>query len=322
MYIDLLSEQVAGFYDNETKEMVIVQGKGFQGPERLTYAHEYVHALQDQNYDIRAGLSYSDEACEDDSERCAAVQALLEGDATLSELNWFREHGTSQDQSEILEFYNNYESPVLDAAPMFLAEDFIFPYEEGLNFVEYLYDHGGWGAVDQAYEHLPVSTEQILHPEKYPDDRPLNVAFPELSELIGTDWIEYDRGVMGEWYTYLILALGSEEASRQKEKVAARAADGWGGDAYAVYYHPSNQSTIMVLNTLWDSPDEATEFFKTFKDYAKVRFGRPVDNQKSFITWESQDGYHLMQRSGDQTTWILAPDSETAQAILDDVTQK
>ena len=46
-YIDLLSEQVAGFYDNETKEMAVIQGEGWGGPERMTYAHEYFHALQD-----------------------------------------------------------------------------------------------------------------------------------------------------------------------------------------------------------------------------------------------------------------------------------
>jgi hypothetical protein len=322
MYIDLLSEQIAGFYDNETKEMVIVQGKGFQGPERLTYAHEYVHALQDQNYDIRNGLSYGAEACEEDSERCAAIQALLEGDASLSEISWFREHGTSQDQSEILEFFENYESPILDSAPAFLAEDFIFPYEEGLGFVEYLQDRGGWGAVDQAYTDLPVSTEQILHPEKYPEDRPIQVILPDLSELIGTDWDEYDRGVMGEWYTYLILALGHDENGRQKEKVAAQAADGWGGDAYVVYYHPTDQSTVMVLKTIWDSSDEAAEFFKTFKNYANDRFGRPSENLGNFITWDSDSGYYQVRFEGDQTTWILAPDSDVAAVIWEALDQK
>ena len=93
-YVDLYSEQVAGFYDNETKEMVVVQEEGFEGPERLTYAHEYTHALQDQNYNIQDGLNYNNNSCEADSERCAAIQALMEGDATLSELNWFQENAS------------------------------------------------------------------------------------------------------------------------------------------------------------------------------------------------------------------------------------
>lgn len=69
-YQDLLSEQIAGQYDQNSKEMDVVQSTGFGGTERLTYAHEYTHALQDQNYDIENGLNYSSEACEENSERC------------------------------------------------------------------------------------------------------------------------------------------------------------------------------------------------------------------------------------------------------------
>ena len=116
-YVDLLSEQVAGFYDNETKEMVVVGGKEFGGIERMTYAHEYVHALQDQNYDIKYGLNYSEDGCENESERCAAIQALLEGDASLSQLNWFLSHATAEDRTDVLSFYDTNESPVFDSAP-------------------------------------------------------------------------------------------------------------------------------------------------------------------------------------------------------------
>ncbi len=63
-YTNLLSEQIAGYYDSEMAEMFVVQGQGFQGPEHLTYAHEYTHVLQDQNYDIKHGLNYNDDACE------------------------------------------------------------------------------------------------------------------------------------------------------------------------------------------------------------------------------------------------------------------
>jgi len=108
-YLDLLSEQVAGFYDNETKEMVVVQDTAFGGSERLTYSHEYTHALQDQNFDIKNGLKYYKDICEDNSERCAAIQALLEGDATLSELNWYQNHATTKDQSDILSSLDSYD---------------------------------------------------------------------------------------------------------------------------------------------------------------------------------------------------------------------
>ncbi len=309
-YIDLFSDQIAGFYDQETKEMIVVQGENFGGPERLTYAHEYTHALQAQNYDIENGLNFNDDACEADTERCAAIRALLEGDASLSELNWFFANSTPEDQAEIMEFYSNLDMPIFDTAPEFITLDFTFPYQYGYAFVEHLYDIGGWGTVDRAYNELPLSTEQIMHPDRYPDDKPIQVKLPELSDILGSGWEEIDRGVMGEWYTYLILAKGLDENARLDESDAGLAAEGWGGDAYVVYYDAINENTVIVLHTRWDTSTDAGEFAAAFRDYADSRFGG-----SSVDAWQGADGYHSFNHEGDTTTWILAPDAGTAAAV-------
>jgi len=302
-YIDLLSEQIAGFYDQETKEMVVVQGEGFNGPERLTYAHEYTHALQDQNYDIENGLNFNDETCDVDSERCAAVQALIEGDASLAELNWFFENGTPEDQAEIMEFYNSYEMPIFNSAPEFITMDFTFPYDHGYTFVESLYDQGGWGTVDRAYQNLPQSTEQILHPERYPDDQPIPVELPDFSGILDSNWAEIDRGTMGEWYTYLILSKGLDVDARLDEETASHAAEGWGGDAYVVYHKADTRESVMMLLSTWDTPEDADEFSAAFRAYANGRFGESPDD-----TWQGSDGFHAFYHVGVYTAWVLAPD--------------
>ena len=309
-YIDLLSEQIAGFYDQETKEMVIVQGKKFGGPERLTYAHEYTHALQDQNYDIENGLNYNEDACETETERCAAIQALVEGDASLTELNWFFANGTPEDQAEIMEFYNNFEMPIFDSAPEFITLDFTFPYQYGYTFVEHLFNIGGWGTVDRAYDELPLSTEQIIHPERYPDDKPMDVQLPELSKVLDNGWEQIDRNMMGEWYTYLILAKGLDQNARLSEGDAASAAEGWGGDAYVVFHREDNGNIVMVLHTTWDTSEDADEFANAFRDYAEARFGA-----SSTDTWQGEDGFHSFNQVDDATTWILAPDENTAMTV-------
>jgi hypothetical protein len=321
-YVDLLSEQVAGFYDDKTKEMVVVQGESFGGPERLTYAHEYTHALQDQNYGIETGLNYSEDACEHDSERCAAIQALLEGDASLSELNWFLSHATPQDRTDIFAFYENYESPVFDSAPPFMAEDFLFPYEEGLVFVQYLHDRGGWDAVDQAYVDTPTSTEQILHPERYPDDKPISVDLPDLSEILGAGWEEYDQGVMGEWYTFLILAHGRDERAQQPVDDAAEAAKGWGGDSYIVFYNPVEQTTVMVFSILWESTSEAEAFEEVFDTYAQDRFGPAEVEQHNYSSWVDGQDVHTFHIDGAQTTWILTPSAGLAERVWETLQTK
>jgi hypothetical protein len=314
--LELYSEQIAGFYDQETKEMYVVQGEGFQGTERLTYAHEFTHVLQDQNYDIQNGLNYKDATCKLESERCAAIQALLEGDASLSEMTWFQTYATDQDKKDIVAKYSDYKSPVYDSAPDFMKEDFLFPYQNGQEFVQNLYDRGGWDAVDQAYKKLPTSTEQILHPDKYPSDQPISVSFPDLTTSLGSGWEEVDKGVLGEWYTYLVLAHGQDPQSRLGEKTANTASQGWGGDAYAVYYNQDTKETTMGLKAIWDSVNDAEEFTQAFETYATERLGEPSSQTNGSATWQTANGFTGLYHQGSQTIWINAPDAKTAQTIL------
>lgn len=314
-YIDLYTEQIAGFYDDKTKEMYVIQGQGFQGPERLTYAHEYDHALQDQNYDIEHGLDYSQAACEKDSERCAAVQALMEGDASLLQTEWYMGFATAQDRNQIQQFYSTYQSPVFDSAPTYMQQDFLFPYVNGQTFVEYLHTAGGWSSVDQAYQELPVSTEQILHPNLYPADKPIPVSLPDIAPILGEGWEMLDQETLGEWYTYLVLAYGLDPQDRLDTSIATNASAGWGGDQYIVYYNAQTNETVLVLKTIWDTTQDADEFNTAFRDYGNKRFGNPEATSSNSISWSFISGYSEFHLQNQQTNWILGPDVETTQAI-------
>jgi hypothetical protein len=325
-YQDLLSEQIAGRYDDETKRMDVItgfesegsddnQGSEFGGTERWTYAHEYVHALQDQNFDFKNGLNYNDEACEENAERCAAVQALIEGDASFLELEWLYEYATPEDIVDIQDFISDYESPIYESAPEYLKQDFVFPYVNGFTFVEHLYNLGGWEVVNSAYVDTPVSTEQIMHPERYPDDKPINVELPDLTAVLGEEWRELDRGIMGEWYTFLILAHGLNLDARLELTRAQSASDGWGGDVYAVYNNDQNGDIVLVMHTLWESIGDANQFFEAFLDHSTSRFGPPSISRANQIGWIHEGGFTNLRRQDKFTTWILAPSEEIAQRV-------
>jgi hypothetical protein len=316
-YEELLSEQVAGYYDDETKEMYVVKGEGFQGVERMTYAHEYAHALQDQTYDIENGLQYNDDTCEEDTERCAAIQALLEGDASLVEETWLFTHATSQDMQQIMEFYGSYTSPVYDSAPPFMQEDFLFPYTAGKAFVDALYEQGGWESIDAAYRNVPVSTEQILHPEKYPDDRPAAVEVPDLVSALGDGWSEIDRNVLGEWYTYLLLGFGIDPDTQLGQQQAQQAADGWGGDTYVVWHNEQTGQTVLVLSSTWDSASDARQFSQAFREYADARFGAGKPAGRDAWTWDSTGAASRFSLNGSQAAWVLAPDAAVLQTVVE-----
>ena len=318
-YLELYSEQIAGYYDHETQEMYVVQGEGFGGPERMTYAHEYIHALQDQTYDIDEGLDYNDDSCEADSERCAAIQALIEGDATLSEYLWYFSYATEEDQQQVDAFYDTLESPVYDSAPPFMKEDFIFPYSYGLTFTLSLWQEGGWPAVDAAYRNLPVSTEQILHPELYPDETPFSVVIPlDITATLGEGWRELDSGVMGEWYTFLILARSINPDAQVDDDTAFAAAAGWGGDAYQVFYNDATGQTVLVMLTSWESAGERAEFVTAFQQYGDSRFGVPAALEGDDLIWAYDGGASgLYLDVGVSTIWIFGPDAATIELIAD-----
>jgi hypothetical protein len=313
-YLELYSEQIAGYYDDEVGSMYVVQGEAFTGNERSTYAHEYTHVLQDQVFDFDGGLLYTDESCKEDSERCAGIQALIEGDAVLTELNWFKQFGTQQDYQDILDFYDSYESPVYDLAPDYMQQDFMFPYEKGQEFVQGLYDKGGYAAVDAAYANVPVSTEQILHPEKYPDDTPIPVSLPDLTNILGEGWIEVERNVMGEWYTYLILAHGHAESFRIDSGKAEKAAAGWGGDTYLVYQNENSNEIVFIMVNQFDTNRDLQEYVSAFKDYGALRWGDPLDQSQFERTWQGSNLYSRFVENANSTTWIIAPSLELIQS--------
>jgi hypothetical protein len=319
LYINLLSEQIAGYYDNEMKEMFVVQGQGFEGPERLTYAHEFTHVLQDQNYDIKNGLNYNDDACEADTERCAAIQALIEGDATLSEYTWYQYYASTQDQQQVIQYYNSLKSPVYDSAPAFLKEDFVFPYNQGLTFVQTIHDQGGWAAVDAVYKDPPVSTEQILHPQLYPADTPIPIDLPDIATALGEGWREVSRNQMGEWYTYLILSQGVNQNARLDDSTAQSAAAGWGGDEYLVLHNDAQNVTAFVMKNVWDTPNDAAEFSTALQRSLNARFGVTATQQGDTFVWEYSDGYGTLYLSGDTTIWVISPDASTEQIITSQV---
>lgn len=316
LYIDLYSEQVAGYYDPKTKDMFVVQANDFTGSEKMTYAHEYTHVLQDQTWDIENGLKSNDEYCKTHSEYCAGVQALLEGDASLSEQFWFFTDATQQDQQDVQNFYTNYTSPIYDSAPLFLQKDLVFPYDQGTNFVQTLYDSGNWAAVDKAYENPPSSTEMILHPEKYPSDKPVDVPLNDVTSALGSGWKETSRNTMGEWYLSLILSAGDKESTRLDEETAATAAAGWAGDTYTVNWNESSGQLAVILRSRWDTAKDADEFWKALGEYGQKRWGSPISKSSDEIAWsDAADHFVKFFQDGQDIWWVMAPDQATADKI-------
>ncbi len=308
------AEEIAGYYDNDTKQMYVVSDEGFKGFERWTYSHEFTHVLQDQNYDIKNGLKYSDAACKNQNERCAAVQALIEGDAVMSQNTWLNRFATNQDKLDIQNFYNNLQLPVTDAAPAYFKDDLSFPYQAGLEFLQSLYDRGGYAAIEAAFKNPPVDTHQILHPDDYPALKPVIVTLPDLTNTLGGTWKKIDSQTLGEWYTYLLLRDNLNSSAQLSTSAARNATSGWRGDSYAVYDNGTSDIPAVTLVTQWDSSADAQVFATAFTRYGNSRWGKSTSSN-GVTTWQTTGAYASINLSGDKTTWIMAPSADVLQKI-------
>lgn len=250
LQLALYTEQVAGFYDSETEEIVIVGDHDAAAPMVIvTLAHEYVHALQDRAFDLDA----LEESVEGNQDALAALLALVEGDATVAEVQYAMRQ-LSREQLAELGSYAPPPNNALSRSPPALQAVLFFPYLSGHAFVTALLD-GGWRAVDAAYARLPASTEQILHPAKYAaGEAPLDVDLPSMIGQLPPGWSEVRRDVFGEFMLSVFLASGNIPT------VATNAAAGWGGDAYALYRNEQGHG-LLTMKFRWDSKEDLDEFW-------------------------------------------------------------
>src|SRR3990172_2289026 len=188
LYLEMQGSQVIGYYDPTKKELFIVSHDGGLGPtERVTYAHEFVHELQDLHFDLN-GLGLDELA--EDSDRALAILSLVEGDAVSAQTAWMIANLTAEELGQLAaEASDPALIQILTRMPSILLETSLFPYQAGATFVADLRARGGSAAVDVAFTQLPASTEQIIHPDAYQDDEPIPVSIPaSLPGRLGTGW--------------------------------------------------------------------------------------------------------------------------------------
>ncbi|MEO7910308.1 MAG: hypothetical protein ABIV47_11725 [Roseiflexaceae bacterium] len=157
--IDSMVKSILGFYDQNSKQLVVVTDRPQMGVrDKVTYAHEFTHSLQDQHYDLTELFARA----EGNSDYQMAIKGLVEGDATLTMGLYARENLTAMDMADYqLEQFESIDlSGALTSGGGPLTESAAyFPYREGADFVALLYQNGGWNAVKEAFKNPPRSTE-------------------------------------------------------------------------------------------------------------------------------------------------------------------
>jgi hypothetical protein len=258
LYLALYAEQVQGYYDGDTEELVVPSsGDGLNVLDKMVLVHELTHALTDQNFGFHAEL---DQLIDDhDYESSAALRALVEGDATYTQALYFWQL-PADDQTRGMELIEAGAGQALAATPSYIVDVLQFPYNEGARFATSLGTSGGFAELNDAYLNPPTTTEQIYDRDRFERGEPaLEVSIPVV-DLDG-----YDLSDQGVWGRAGLEALFEPSLGRGARLVA----EGWGGDWYQVYW--DGTETVFVLSVIGDTPYETDELYSGWSEFIGVQ---------------------------------------------------
>jgi hypothetical protein len=261
LVLELYGAQVLAYYQPENGHFYLIgDDQQLSATDKLVVAHEYTHALQDQHFDLNDTVS---DLTQGDAQ--LAELAVIEGDATLTSQLWTTDNLDFGDMLQLLiEGFSQLDEASLDGIPLVLRRQLEFPYTEGFVFATALHEEGGFAALDDALTTPPVSTEQILHPEKYAaGEEPLDVPAPDLLDELGPEWhLAYEQ-TLGELGIQIIAAGGEiPEGALPGLPVDwphQEAAAGWAGDRL-VMYESTDGHWHIEWTTVWDGEADAIEF--------------------------------------------------------------
>ncbi len=310
---DVYSDVALGFYDTDDDKMYIISEEdSFSLNDRLTVAHEVTHALQQYAFDIGGLL----DSLEEHDDRRMALRALIEGDALISELLYMLTYFDEDQQAEAQSNMGGGDMSAFYAAPAFIQNTITFPYTGGYQFAVYLYlKNNDFSSVNLAYDALPASTEQIIHPEKYDAaEEPIEVSIPNPAELLGGGWAEIDRNAMGELFLRSYLEGGLDR------ETAAMAAAGWGGDEFLLLETPTWDDALIIYS-VWDTEEDAIEFAETFRAYGQAVSGQEwtevaYSDTPGYILATSNGGTTGIWTIGDEVRVIAAADLRSTQSLF------
>jgi hypothetical protein len=289
--VKVLTEQIAGLYDPDSKEFFIANWNT-EADVRMVMAHELTHALHDQHFHID---QWSDAAKPNDDAELAR-DAVVEGSALAAMLDYIlRGKGSIRDLGELdpsMLMGDPDSSPELAKAPKVLQDELLFPYTAGTTFTQrVLKASNGWPDFHKVYENPPVSTQQIMHPDLYLKGVvPPKIELPETTGLISADWKKLDENNMGE---FGLLEILKQFLSKDRSATLAAA---WSADRYAIFENQKNKRTLLIFRVRLGSDADAARFFGAYSEVLEAKYDTRTNlmRRPNFFSFDTpEDGVFL-----------------------------
>lgn len=242
---------VLGYYSAGSNELVIITGENSSQFDESVLAHELTHALQDQ-YKISDSTAKSFDGH-------SANLALTEGEAELVDMKYQEKCNTDW------QCVSSSDSSASPPQNLKLYKISIFPYLEGPKFVRHYKQKGGWDKITQiGQNNQPSSSEQIIHPKKYPSDQPVDITPPQFdaTQSVRAGTISTRIGEQS------MAAMISDSEGVQVSDYKLKATSGWEGDR--LYEFKVNDKQGYIWKTRWETKKDATQFRKAYVNLLKA----------------------------------------------------
>ena len=357
LLVELLREQIAGYYDPKTKTVNLLDWVPMEEQEPVM-AHELTHALQDQAVGLNKWMNRGEkdlgetrkdptptdiENDEIDDTREAVVEGQAEAVMLQYELAPVgRSITDSPDLVDTMESQMSSgtdDSKVFKDAPIFLRESLTFPYSYGLKFEVKLLEKGGKEkAFAGVLANPPHTTRQIMQPETYLAGEQIPpmpvVAFKHDFK----DYIKFDIGAMGE---FDVAVLIEQYAGK---KLSEKLYPEWRGGYYYAARPKSDASAPLGLFYVsrWSSPGKASEFaeiyarslakrYKSVKQLADASSAQPTNGTEPKVdadalhgrhAWTTAEGVVVIEEHGDTVLVSESLDAATTETLEKEVFKK
>lgn len=315
--IEFLTDQVAGLYDPKGKEFFLADWIDI-GEQKIVMAHELVHALQDQHFQLDPWLK----AARPNDDAVMARDAVVEGSAIAGMFDYLlREKKLSvRDLPDLEQIIRGQligevgDSPRLARAPLFIRDAILFPYLAGTSFTQKVLRSGaGWEDFQKVFEKPPVATQQILHPDLYlAGVTPRPVILPDVRSMLPPGWKKLDENLLGEFGLRGVLKqfLGEERA--------AKFAPLWAGDRYAILENEKSKELLLVTRLRVESDDAAAQFFGQYSELLELKYSERRDllRRRNFFSFASGEGGVFLYCAGDQCLTVEGADRRLFDRIV------
>ena len=331
--VELLREQVAGYYDTKSKTVYLLDW--LPPASQLTVmAHELTHALQDHNFGLVKwiGKGTSEKTPADAArgdEEIAARHAVVEGQAMTVMIDYLlaptgNSVANSPTITEAIQqgMMESEDSPVFNRAPLFIKRVLLFPYRDGLNFERELLVKGGKDkAFASVFKSPPQNTRQVMEPATYLAGEKLpEMPVPDIAKLLGKDWEKYDVGSIGEFDVAVMAEIYSGA------DVAQKISPKWRGGWYYAVKHKNGGELALVMVTRWADGTAAKDFFGQYSRYIPERYqtlpaplpAPPVLSgpaPRAAGLWNTADGPVEIRLTGDTVIAIESLPAEMAEKV-------